>query len=81
MLPSPRCGIFSRGTRAQHLTLCVCVCDVCVCVWCPLDGCHALIGQTGTSVQLCSTVHLGQCTVLLYAYNSNSPHNTLSKLA
>ena len=24
--------IFSRGTRAQHLTLCVwCVCDVCVC--------------------------------------------------
>ena len=31
---------FSRGTRAQHLTLCVCVC---VCVWCPLDGCDALL--------------------------------------
>ena len=34
--------IFSRGTRAQHLTLCgVCV----VSVWCPLDGCDALISQ------------------------------------
>ena len=40
--------VFSRGTRAQHLTLCVwCLCRVCVCVWCPLDGCDAPIGQRG----------------------------------
>ena len=35
-------ALVSRGTRAQHLTLSVwCVCDV----WCPLDGCNALIRQ------------------------------------
>ena len=34
--------IFSLETRAQHLTLSVwCLCGV----WCPLDGCVALIGQ------------------------------------
>ena len=56
-------------------------CVVCGGVWCPLDGCDALIGQRGTSVQLYTTVHLGQCTLLVYTNNSNSPHNTLSKLA
>jgi len=60
----PFLPIFSRGTRAQHLTLCgVCLC-VCVCVvsvWCPLDGCDAPIGQRGkTAVQSQSvcTVHV-----------------------
>ena len=51
--------IFSRGTRAQHLTVCVCVC-----VWwgCPLDGCDAQIGQRGkTTVQSQSV-----CTVHVY---------------
>ena len=66
-------SIFSRGTLAQHLTL--------VCgggVWCPLDGCNALIGQRGTSVQLYTTVHLGQCTLLVYTNNSNSPPGILA---
>ena len=51
--------IFSRGTRAQHLTPCgVCV----VSVWCPLDGCDAPIGQRGkTTVQSQSV-----CTVQVY---------------
>ena len=41
--------IFCRGTRAYHLTLCVCVVSG---VWCPLDGCDAPIGQRGkTTVQ------------------------------
>ena len=42
-------SVFSRGTRAQHLTLC----GVWgLCVWCPLDGCDAPSGQRGkTTVQ------------------------------
>ena len=49
-------AIFSRGTRAQHLTLCgVCVCGV----WCPLDGCDDLIGQRGETI---SSVYQYMCT-------------------
>ena len=43
---------FSRGTRAQHLTLCG--------VWCPLDGCDALIGQRS----------LDNCTVTMSVYST-----------
>ena len=56
--------IFSQGTRAQHLTLSVCaMCNECVTcdVWCPLDGCDALIGQpdncTGTISAYSTCVH------------------------
>ena len=50
--------IFSRGTRAQHLTLSV----SCVCV-CPLDGCDALIGQRDNCTV---TVSVYRCTVQAY---------------
>ena len=67
--------------RRVYVCLFVCL-SVTHFLWCHwLDGYDALIGQRGNSVQLYSTVHLGQCTVLVYTHNSNSPHNTLSKLA
>ena len=49
--------IFSRGTRAQHLTLSV-WCVVCVC---PLNGCDTLIGQRDNctvTVSVYSTLHM-----------------------
>ena len=58
--------LFSRGTRAQHLTLlgvCVwCVCVDVVCVWCPLDECDAQIGQRGKTIVQSQSV----CTVQVY---------------
>ena len=57
--------IFSRGTRAQHLTLCgVCVCGV----RCPLDGCDAPIGQRGKT-----TVQSHQC--VQYRCTHSRGHN------
>ena len=58
--PATILAAVSKETRAQHLTLSVwCVVCVCVCgVWCPLDGCDALIGQQDN------------CTVTVSEYNS-----------
>ena len=39
----------------------VCVCMVCV-LWCPLDGCDALIGQRGNTIVQTQSV----CTVPVY---------------
>ena len=74
-------AIFSRGTRAQHLTLCGVrlvspVCVVCVCV---VDGCDALIGQQDNCTV---TVSVYSCTVHVYTqYGHNIVMNRAGILA
>ena len=57
--------IFSRGTRAQHLTLSV----WCVCVWCPLDGCDVLISQRDNCTV---TVNMYSCIVHVCTQHGHS---------
>ena len=59
-LAKTRTNFFSRGTQAQHLTLSV---------WCPLDGCDALIGQRDNCTV---TVSLCSCTLHVYTQHGHN---------
>ena len=73
-LPISNLTIFLVGEPELNIVHCRCISES---VWCPLDGCDALISQRGTPVQLYSTV--SHCTVLVYTHNTNSAHDTLRK--